>query len=72
MLAGLELPLPQKKKWGTISHFIAMWVEGKPEKVSFFGPDYAKRKRFPITSYCCEKCGYIESYANLNQDEAGE
>lgn len=72
MLEGLQMQLPQKKKWGTISRFIGMWVEGKAEKGSFFGPDYSKRRRHPLTSYCCEKCGYVESYANLELDEAGE
>lgn len=41
-----------------------VWVEGeKKEIVSFMGPD-ANSPQFPVTPYKCEKCGYIEFYAD--------
>ena len=44
------------------------WVEGKPKK-SFWGgiaSDFYKRKNYCITAYCCDRCGFINLYAETD------
>jgi hypothetical protein len=43
------------------------WVEGVPEH-SFWGNLKTKnRKKYQVTTYRCPRCGYLESYAILEQ-----
>jgi hypothetical protein len=39
------------------------WVEGEPQKSFWRGLDTRNRAVFPVSSYRCEKCGYLEHYA---------
>jgi hypothetical protein len=39
------------------------WVEGKPEASFWTGTNLRGRARHQITTYRCERCGYLESYA---------
>jgi hypothetical protein len=40
------------------------WVEGAPEKSFWTGVRTTGRAVLPVTTYRCERCGYLESYAN--------
>lgn len=39
------------------------WVEGMPERSFWTGLKLKGRQRLPVTTYRCQKCGYLESYA---------
>jgi hypothetical protein len=40
------------------------WAEGKPERSIWTGVKMRGREKLPITTYRCERCGFLESYAN--------
>jgi len=43
---------------------VETWVEGEPTKSFWGGVKKIKdRQQFTVTSYRCERCGYVESYA---------
>ena len=42
---------------------VAEWVEGPPEKSFWVGLKLKDRDRIPISTFRCENCGYLESYA---------
>jgi predicted nucleic-acid-binding Zn-ribbon protein len=46
------------------TRFVATWIAGPPE-YSILGnlKDFDKEQR-PIRTFCCQSCGYLESYAN--------
>ncbi len=39
------------------------WVEGPPERSFWWGKVTDGKRRYPITSFRCPSCGYLESYA---------
>jgi len=41
----------------------ATWVEGPMEKSMLFGIKLKGRRQLPMASYRCERCGFVESYA---------
>ncbi len=41
------------------------WVEGIPRWSRWVGLKIRGLVTYPVISYRCEKCGYVESYANL-------
>lgn len=43
---------------------VTRWVEGTPEKSFWTGLKTNDRAVLAVTSYRCERCGYLESYAN--------
>jgi hypothetical protein len=43
------------------------WVEGQPERSLWLGIKTKGREKYTITTWRCDKCGYLESYA---QDRA--
>ena len=43
---------------------VGKWIEGTPERPwTRFGVKIDDRARYPIETYRCEGCGYLESYA---------
>ena len=42
---------------------VAAWVEGAPERSIWTGMKTKDRDVFPVTSYRCERCGFLEFYA---------
>lgn len=40
------------------------WVEGKPEESFWSGIKLDEHPQFLVTSYRCNKCGYLEFYAS--------
>lgn len=42
------------------------WQPGKPEK-SFWKGLKKKKTRYPIATFRCEDCGYLESYAPFQE-----
>jgi len=41
----------------------AEWVEGSPTPTGWTGVKMKGRERIPVTTYRCERCGYLESFA---------
>ncbi len=39
------------------------WIPGKPEKSFLHGFKPKKKQQHPIEAFRCEKCGYLELYA---------
>ena len=39
------------------------WVEGSPERSFWVGVKMSGKKRLPVETFRCERCGYLESYA---------
>ena len=39
------------------------WVEGEPEKSFWTGIRTKDKEKFEISTYRCERCGSLESYA---------
>jgi predicted nucleic-acid-binding Zn-ribbon protein len=44
-------------------NYVAQWVAGKPEFGVFGGTKVWGKQQRPIRTFCCAKCGYLESYA---------
>ena len=40
------------------------WLEGPPEHSIWTGLKTKGRDRFPVRTFRCTRCGYLESYAN--------
>ena len=41
----------------------AEWLEGEPERSFWTGLKTKGKERFPVRTYRCTQCGYLESYA---------
>jgi hypothetical protein len=41
----------------------AKWIAGAPERSIFFGTKIKGKEQYPIKSFRCANCGYLESYA---------
>ena len=39
------------------------WIEGEPQKSFWLGLKTKGREAFQVTTYRCDSCGYLESYA---------
>jgi hypothetical protein len=39
------------------------WQDGEPKSVWYGGVKMSKRDQFGITTFRCDRCGYLESYA---------
>jgi len=39
------------------------WVEGAPVKSFWFGLNTSDREAFQVTTWRCDRCGFLESYA---------
>jgi hypothetical protein len=39
------------------------WVEGPPEKSFWMGLKTRGKKQVQVTTYRCDRCGYLESFA---------
>lgn len=42
------------------------WMEGAIEKGRWTGIRTKDRERYIVNTYRCERCGYLESYANAH------
>jgi len=42
---------------------VGQWVEGEPERSFFMGLKVPLEKSFPVTTYRCVSCGFLEAYA---------
>lgn len=48
------------------NHLVQMqsqWAEGEPEFSKWTGLNLSGKEKRPVTTFCCEKCGYLELYA---------
>jgi hypothetical protein len=39
------------------------WIEGVPERSRWTGIKTKGRQSYPVKTYRCDRCGYLESYA---------
>lgn len=53
-------PLDSMRHNARVGH----WAEGVPAFLIFGILRLGGRRKLPITSYRCQRCGYLESYAN--------
>ncbi|MBS0448897.1 MAG: hypothetical protein JSR59_23480 [Proteobacteria bacterium] len=44
---------------------VSRWVAGPPAVSFFFGINTSGRDQYPIRSYRCADCGFLENYARL-------
>lgn len=49
---------------------VTRWVEGEPEKSFWMGLAIGDRAVLPVTTYRCERCAYLESYAPAQSPDA--
>jgi len=42
---------------------VETWVEGPPTKSFWAGLKIKDRQQLSVTTYRCDRCGYLESYA---------
>lgn len=47
------------------------WVEGQPQRSIWTGLKLVGAVRMPITTYRCPRCGYLESYAAMAEEQGG-
>lgn len=45
------------------SGLVSSWVAGEPKKSSLEGVDVDGKTLYPVQSFRCRGCGYLESYA---------
>jgi predicted nucleic-acid-binding Zn-ribbon protein len=45
------------------SRNVQKWIEGEPERSFWLGLQTKGREAFEITTWRCDRCGYLESYA---------
>lgn len=45
------------------------WVEGAPEKSFWTGLKMKDRDILPVSTFRCEKCGLLESYAGAQESD---
>ena len=43
------------------------WVEGAPERSFWMGLRMKGREVVPVVTWRCERCGYLESYAAVDE-----
>ena len=48
---------------GYNKRYVAHWVAGKPQFGFFGGAKTWGKEQRPVRTFCCTKCGYLESYA---------
>lgn len=63
MTKGFVMELPTGRQ------AVTTWVEGEIEKSFWTGIKFIKKRQIPIATYCCEKCGYLESYADMTKQK---
>ena len=39
------------------------WVRGEPERSFWFGIKTKGKDKYPVRTFRCERCGYLEAYA---------
>jgi hypothetical protein len=59
MTEGFAMTLPS----GRLA--VNCWVEGIIERSKWKGIVFTGKRRHPITTFCCDKCGYLESFADV-------
>lgn len=45
------------------------WMEGPVERSAWTGIKTKNRDMYNVTTYRCERCGYLESYANTHVEK---
>lgn len=48
---------------GPYTHIVSNWVQGAPEKNMWTGVKLRGRTQYPIQTWRCGRCGFLESYA---------
>jgi hypothetical protein len=50
--------------------YLATWVAGTPERSFWLGITTRGRAEIPVRTFRCTACGYLESYARLDESKA--
>jgi predicted nucleic-acid-binding Zn-ribbon protein len=45
-------------------HKVSNWVEGQPERAFWVGIKLRGKRKLPISTWRCTRCGFLESYAS--------
>ena len=48
----------------------ASWVEGPPQRSIWTGLKLGGKVKRQVATFCCPKCGFLESYAKPDADQA--
>lgn len=48
---------------GDATRKVQKWVEGEPVRSFWLGLNTEGRDAYEVTTYRCDRCGYLESYA---------
>ncbi|WP_182466772.1 hypothetical protein [Sphingomonas gilva] len=43
---------------------VSTWQAGEPKVSYWFGAKQIKEQQKPVATFRCERCGFLESYAN--------
>ena len=43
---------------------VSSWISGKPQYGIFGGTKVWSKEQYPIQTFCCTECGYLESYVS--------
>jgi hypothetical protein len=43
---------------------VSSWIEGPPQKSFWLGLKISGRRKLAIKTFRCERCGFLENYAN--------
>ena len=52
------------------ARMVTRWVEGSPEKSFWTGLKIKDRDVMPVSTFRCPHCGYLESYAHVEEGES--
>lgn len=44
---------------------VATWVAGEPEKSFWSGVKISDAVKYPVLTYRCVRCGFLENYADM-------
>ena len=66
MCEGFTVPMTIPGLSGLTRHLgmIAHWISGPPERSFWAGVKTVGKMQFPVQSFRCKQCGFLESYAN--------
>ncbi|MEQ8789869.1 MAG: hypothetical protein RIC55_26480 [Pirellulaceae bacterium] len=66
MDAGFMKDATLQSPTGRQAGVVPQWIRGTPDlKLGLYGKlvSYDKAEKLAIVTYCCSKCGFLESYA---------
>ena len=59
--------IPDKTHGG--GQVVSRWIAGVPEWSFWQGTKISGKEQYPVQSFRCSRCGFLESYANDQADK---